>query len=88
MRRAARRTGGQAGRRTAAPWPVGLRWLGGAFTAWALLSACPPVRLSAQQTSLTIYNDGRVLVRRTVARLLTVLRERASGAEQPAGEKR
>nr|MBA3760022.1 hypothetical protein [Gemmatimonadales bacterium] len=31
----------------------------------ALLSLCPAVPLSAQ-TSLTIYNDGRVLVRRTL----------------------
>jgi hypothetical protein len=61
-----RRTGGRADRRTVAPWPAGFRWLGGAFIAWALLSAGPPVRLSAQQTSLTIYNDGRVLVRRPV----------------------
>lgn len=33
----------------------------------ACLSLLPAVWLSAQQTSLTIYNDGRVLVRRTLA---------------------
>ncbi len=33
----------------------------------ACLSLLPPARLPAQQTSLTIYNDGRVLVRRTLA---------------------
>ena len=33
----------------------------------ACLSLLPPARLPAQQTSLTIYNDGRVLVRRTLS---------------------
>ncbi len=77
MRRPGRRTGGQPDGRTVTQWPGALRHAGRALVLGAVLSACPPVRLSAQsggppvrlsaQTSLTIYNDGRVLVRRTVA---------------------
>jgi hypothetical protein len=42
-----------------------LGWFGSVVLGLALLSAGPPIRLSAQ-TSLTIYNDGRVLVRRSL----------------------
>jgi len=58
---ALRETGGQrGGRRT--DW---LRFAVLCSASTAFLSICPAVPLSAQ-TSLTIYNDGRVLVRRTV----------------------
>jgi len=42
--------------------------------------------LRLQRASGKLLNPARVvLVRRTVARLLTVLRERAAGAAEPAG---
>jgi hypothetical protein len=74
MRRTVRRAGGQAGRRAAAPWLGRLRCARQVLAAGLFLSACAPARLpaqsparlSAQSTSLTIYNDGRVLVRRPV----------------------
>jgi len=53
-----RERSGDVGARAAA------RWVMRAGVCAAVLSTCPPLRLSAQ-TSLTIYNDGRVLVRRT-----------------------
>ena len=56
------------------------RWYGGkavsemlrragfrAAVAGVVLTALPPCRLTAQETSLTIYSDGRVLVRRTLS---------------------
>ena len=42
------------------------RTAGSALFAAALLTARPSDRLTAQETSLTIYSDGRVLVRRTL----------------------
>jgi hypothetical protein len=47
-------------------WAGALRFAARALGVLALLPACPPARLPAQATSLTIYNDGRVLVRRTL----------------------
>ncbi len=38
----------------------------GAAVAGLLFAALPPYRLTAQETSLTIYSDGRVLVRRAL----------------------
>ncbi len=55
------RTDGQGGGR--ADFSVGCRWLGGIVLGLCILPAGPPAHLSAQ-TSLTIYNDGRVLARR------------------------
>lgn len=55
-------TAGQQGSRRTSDW---LRFAVVCSASTALLSICPAVPLSAQ-TSLTIYNDGRVLVRRTL----------------------
>jgi hypothetical protein len=59
----------RAGARARRSWVTALGRAG--VAAWAVLSLCSSGRLSAQtsqpaQTSLTIYNDGRVLVRRAV----------------------
>jgi hypothetical protein len=64
-----RRADGRTGRRAVAPLSGGLRCARLVVAAGLLLPVCPPARLPAQsaQTSLTIYNDGRVLVRRTLA---------------------
>ncbi len=58
--RAGRRGGGWAGSESLRGWHV---VLAGAL----LLPAYPPTCLPAQSTSLTVYNDGRVLARRTLA---------------------
>ncbi len=44
----------------------GLRRAGTATLVVVMLAACPPIRLPAQETSLSIYTDGRALVRRTL----------------------
>jgi len=61
MRRNDRRTDRRAVGATGGGW----RWLVAAMLGICLLPVWPSARLSAQ-TSLTIYNDGRVLVRRTL----------------------
>jgi len=58
--RAAERSGGRAVRHA---WiHASVRLCGFA----ALFAALPPYRLAAQETSVTVYSDGRLLVRRTV----------------------
>jgi len=67
MRRTVRRASGQAGGRVAARWLGGLRCASQVLAAGLFLAACPPLRLSAQATSLTIYSDGRVFARRILS---------------------
>jgi hypothetical protein len=56
MKEAVRRSGGQTVR----------GWAWGATVAVLVLTVWPSVRLSAQSTSITIYQDGRVTVRRAL----------------------